>query len=133
MCGIDYLGAMPCVELGCKHIFHIECIQKRLSFRWLSPRITFSFLNCSKCKQLMRADHCQLINYELQKSLAFKRDVEQKALVRAQHEGIDKDARVRQPGGDYYNDLSGWSMFKLAYYQCFKCKNPYYGGMKDCI
>lgn len=24
-------------------------------------------------------------------------------------------------------------MYKLAYYQCFKCKKAYFGGMKDCI
>lgn len=24
-------------------------------------------------------------------------------------------------------------MFKLAYYQCFKCKSAYFGGKKDCI
>ena len=24
-------------------------------------------------------------------------------------------------------------MFKLAYYQCFKCKAPYFGGLKDCV
>lgn len=24
-------------------------------------------------------------------------------------------------------------MFKLAYYQCFKCKDSYFGGKKDCI
>jgi len=24
-------------------------------------------------------------------------------------------------------------MFRLAYYKCFKCKQPYFGGMKDCI
>ena len=24
-------------------------------------------------------------------------------------------------------------MYKLAYYQCFKCKSPYFGGLKDCI
>jgi E3 ubiquitin-protein ligase MYCBP2 len=24
-------------------------------------------------------------------------------------------------------------MFKLAYYMCFKCTKPYFGGMKDCL
>jgi len=23
-------------------------------------------------------------------------------------------------------------MFKLSYYECYKCKVPYFGGMKDC-
>ncbi len=23
-------------------------------------------------------------------------------------------------------------MDKLAYYECFKCKDPYFGGMKEC-
>ena len=29
--------------------------------------------------------------------------------------------------------MQAWSLYKLAYYQCYKCKVPYFGGMKDCI
>lgn len=81
----------------------------------------------------MDAPHCPPIHTEIQKVLAIKIDVEKKAILRASHEGIDKDDRVVKKGHDFYGDLKGWAMFKLAYYQCFKCKKPYFGGMKDCI
>ena len=55
------------------------------------------------------------------------------AVERAKYEGIDKDPRLRDPNDDFYGNLQKWALFKLAYYQCFKCKVPYFGGMKDCI
>lgn len=55
------------------------------------------------------------------------------ALQRAKHEGIDKDPRLNNPSDIFYNNLQEWAIFKLAYYLCSKCHNPYFGGMKDCI
>ena len=81
----------------------------------------------------MKADHCPKINTEIKKIMVIKTDVEQKALQRSKFEGIDKDPRLNEKADRFYNNLAAWSMFKLAYYQCFKCKKPYYGGMKDCI
>ena len=55
------------------------------------------------------------------------------SIERAKYEGIDKNPRLQDPNDNYYNNLQAWALFKLAYYQCFKCKAPYFGGMKDCI
>ena len=55
------------------------------------------------------------------------------SIERAKYEGIDKNPRLRDPNDDYYNNLQDWALFKLAYYPCYKCKLPYFGGMKDCI
>ena len=35
-------------------------------------------------------------------------------------------------GGRFYGDLAGWAMDRYAYYECFKCKDPYYGGEHAC-
>jgi len=32
----------------------------------------------------------------------------------------------------YYNNLQDYAMFKCAYYICFKCQKPYFGGLKEC-
>ena len=32
----------------------------------------------------------------------------------------------------YYNNLQDYAMHKCAYYICFKCQKPYFGGLKDC-
>lgn len=63
----------------------------------------------------------------------FEVDVKKKALERAKFEGIDKDERLKDPNDPYHGDLQAYAMFKLAYYQCFKCKEAYFGGKKDCI
>ena len=39
---------------------------------------------------------------------------------------------VTKSGGAFYNNLEGYSEFKLQYYQCHQCKNPYFGGLYDC-
>lgn len=55
------------------------------------------------------------------------------SIERAKYEAIDKSPRLSDPNDVYYNSLQQWALFKLAYYECFKCKNAYFGGMKDCI
>jgi E3 ubiquitin-protein ligase MYCBP2 len=59
--------------------------------------------------------------------------VVKKAVERGKYEGLEKDPRLSDPNDPYFNNLQKFAMYKLAYYQCFKCKNPYFGGMKDCI
>lgn len=47
-------------------------------------------------------------------------------------EGLDKSERVTKEGEEFFNKLEEFALFKLEYYQCHKCKLPYYGGMRDC-
>ena len=54
------------------------------------------------------------------------------ALERSKFEGIDKDERLKKVGDIYYNDLQAYSMARLSYYMCFKCKKAYFGGLKSC-
>ena len=58
--------------------------------------------------------------------------VKEKALERASIEGLDKDERIERLGDSFFNDVQGYALFKLSFYECFKCKLPYYGGMRDC-
>ena len=59
--------------------------------------------------------------------------MEKMAIERAGHEGLDKDPRLKNPADPYYNDIAKFSVFKCAYYLCHTCKNPYFGGLKDCL
>ena len=54
------------------------------------------------------------------------------ALERAKFEGIDKEDRLKTPGDIYFNNLEAYAMARLSYYMCFKCKSPYFGGLKQC-
>ncbi|CDW80922.1 e3 ubiquitin-protein ligase [Stylonychia lemnae] len=135
-CGICYtegLGQAPCVQLECNHIYHIECIMKKVMGRWPGPRIVFGFLDCPGCKGRIKASKCEPLNRELALALKIEEEVIKKAVERSKYEGLEKDPRIADPNDIYYNNIQKYAMYKLAYYQCFQCKIPYFGGMKDCI
>ncbi len=55
--------------------------------------------------------------------------IKDRCIDRAKIEGLDKNERVTKEGEEFYNKLEEFALIKLAYYECFKCKLPYYGGM----
>lgn len=64
---------------------------------------------------------------------SFEIEVKKKALDRAKFEGLDKDPLLKDKNYVYYNNLQDFALYKLAYYECFKCKEAYFGGKKDCL
>ena len=48
-------------------------------------------------------------------------------------EGYDKTGRVVTEGDYYYGKLAEFALKNCTFYECFKCKNPYFGGMEDCL
>jgi E3 ubiquitin-protein ligase MYCBP2 len=61
----------------------------------------------------------------------LKTSLTKKALVRARVEGLLKDADAAVASGKHATKEQ-FCMAKLAYYLCFKCKKPYFGGLKEC-
>lgn len=59
-------------------------------------------------------------------------DIQTKAIERAKMQGIDQDARLKNPDDQYFENLPKYAMARLSYYMCFKCKAPYFGGLKEC-
>ena len=51
---------------------------------------------------------------------------------RAKHEGLDFDERLKNPKNEYYNNLEKFAYDHLNYYECWQCKNPFFGGLKQC-
>ena len=132
-CFVEGLAQAPSVQLKCGHLFHIHCILKRIKGRWPGPRIVFNFLDCPECKQRIEAPHCPALHSELTEAWKIEEEVIKKSVERAKFEGLDKEPRLKLAGDIYYNNIQGYALYKLAYYQCFKCKVPYFGGMKDCL
>jgi hypothetical protein len=52
--------------------------------------------------------------------------------LRAKHEGLDFDERLKDPKNEYYNNLEKFAFDHLNYYECFECKEPYFGGHRQC-
>jgi hypothetical protein len=65
-------------------------------------------------------------------SESFESELKKKAFERGKYEGLDKNERLRNPNDRFFNKYENYCMENLSYYECFKCKGPYFGGMKDC-
>ena len=55
-----------------------------------------------------------------------------KCVLRAKHEGMDFDERLKDPKSEYFDNLPLFAYNNLNYYECFNCKHPYFGGHKAC-
>lgn len=53
--------------------------------------------------------------------------------LKAEHpsEGI-RNKKITTPGTKYYKNPLVYAMDRFAFYQCHKCNEPYYGGMRKC-
>lgn len=131
-CGICYtegLGAAPCIKLKCSHVFHKACVLQKITKKWPGSRITFGFLNCPLCKVVM--EHSSL-EAQLAPLLQLRDDIRGKAQQRLAVEGMSNDPQVVDPNSPYYKQPVEYAMAKFAYYPCFKCNLPYFGGQRRC-
>ena len=62
----------------------------------------------------------------------YEEDLKKKAIERGRHEGLHTNKNYLDPTYTYHNKFEEYCLYKLAYYECFKCKQPYFGGLKDC-
>jgi hypothetical protein len=99
----------------------------------------FNFLYCpvketpvKECKKLLSFPQHPELQQILTEGQALQKVVREKALERGKHEGLDKEPRLSDINSFYYNNLQDFAMLKCAYYECFKCKVPYFGGLKEC-
>jgi E3 ubiquitin-protein ligase MYCBP2 len=117
ICWVEALEASPCIQLDCGHVFHYDCIAKKVSNKWAGAMITFGYLDCPLCKK--RVSHPSLAA-ELQPALALYEDVKAKALARLKFMNM-QDAKELKEKGPYYNDPEKYAMARFCFYPCFKC------------
>ena len=131
-CYVEDLGSSPVVKLGCNHIYHFKCLEQCLKKKWVGPKITFGHCLCIQCKAFIELPNNPDLNELLKESSVLYDMVKKMALERMKHEGVDKDPRIGDKTSEYYNDPLKFALFKLSYYSCFKCKKPYFAGMREC-
>ncbi|CAD8152124.1 unnamed protein product [Paramecium octaurelia] len=131
ICFVEGLKNAPVIQSKCGHIFHYTCILKRLDVKWNGPRIVFKFCLCPLCNSWLEFQPSQPQNLVNQYYLLFQ-DVMKKSLDRLKYENRDKDEKLNKVGEQFYGKPQEYAMAIYCYYQCFKCKNPYFGGAKDC-
>eukprot|EP00357_Protocruzia_adherens_P036526 CAMPEP_0115008332 /NCGR_PEP_ID=MMETSP0216-20121206/21845_1 /TAXON_ID=223996 /ORGANISM="Protocruzia adherens, Strain Boccale" /LENGTH=575 /DNA_ID=CAMNT_0002375711 /DNA_START=183 /DNA_END=1910 /DNA_ORIENTATION=+ len=132
ICYCEGLGSGPCIRNRCGHIVHFSCLKTKVEKRWPGPRITFGFLTCPACKAWIDIPPSSMSD-DLIKDFQLLNDIRGKAVKRLDFEGMKKDEKLTDPASIYYGKPDEYAMASLAYYLCFKCKKPYFGGKKQCI
>ncbi len=129
ICYVEALEQAPCVQLECGHVFHFECIKKKVEKKWTGARITFGFCNCPLCGQMIQ--HPDLASV-LEPINDLKQQVESMCLMRLKYENLEQHEDITKPNGKFFNNKLGFGLYNFAYYPCFECKKPYFGGMRRC-
>ena len=130
-CVIWYMGGLgqgPCIQLDCKHIFHEECLKRVLEGKWSGPRINFEYIKCPNCKISMTWSNPG-VSKMIKEAHDLEKNINKLALKRAKFEGIHKDERLKS--APYNGELLPYARARLSYYMWFKCKKPYFGGLKS--
>ncbi len=45
---------------------------------------------------------------------------------------MDKDKELTSQNSPYYKQPERYAMDTFAYYLCYRCRSPYFGGKKEC-
>ncbi|CDW84276.1 myc binding protein 2 [Stylonychia lemnae] len=98
MCGTE-LDSKHCIQLECKHIFHLGCVNERVKLRWNDSinGINFKYLECPTCKQEMSTSQNKELNKILERHLQFKELTKKKMLLRAEKEKLNQDPLFTDP------------------------------------
>ena len=135
LCAICYtseLGAEPCTQLECGHIFHVNCVWELLRHKWSTLRISFAFMSCPCCNTEIKSVSVPAMAQEFGGLMQLKEQVETEALKVAQRQGILDDERLKNPEDPYFEKPGEFAMHRCSFYQCNKCKGPFFGGLIDC-
>jgi hypothetical protein len=124
ICFVDKLNEGPCLYLKCGHIFHEACIRKKLGSKWPGARITFGFMDCPLCKRTIEHSSLNDITEPLNK---IKQLIFTKFHKRLQ---IENPLDIRDKISE--QDKLDWAYHNFAYYLCYRCNDPYYGGRRQC-
>lgn len=124
--------ASPIVKLGCNHIFHHKCVQSKIVKKWVGPKMTFKHGECELCKSWMDVSNNNDLLVIMNEQTELYEKVKKMIAERMKFEGLDKDKRLSDPNDTYYKKPIEYGMDKIRYYMCFKCKRPYFAGLKDC-
>lgn len=79
---VDRKNQKPCIQIGCGHVFHAECLRQHLRARWPDKNISFRFLKCPKCRRdIEGTSHVSQFHQEVSKVSALKRNIITDAIV----------------------------------------------------
>jgi E3 ubiquitin-protein ligase MYCBP2 len=133
-CGIclEKLSAGPMVAMRCGHSFHYSCILQRLATRWTGNRISFGYAKCPLCTDWTVCEtHSQLCEAiaNVYKLYVVVRD---KAVKLLNDDPEEQKQVTDASDAEYFNQWEKYAMDRFCFYECIRCKEPYFGGKKQC-
>ncbi|CAD8183249.1 unnamed protein product [Paramecium pentaurelia] len=131
ICFTEALKSQPCVQTTCGHIFHEDCLRQKLDAKWNGPRIVFNFMKCPLCNKFLDIQVPHFKNSIEQGQILLK-EVQELCLQRLKLEEKEKDKELLDPTHQFFQKPLDYAMHIYCYYLCFKCKKPYFGGLKNC-
>jgi len=133
VCYTEELFAGPCVKSSCGHIFHYQCIMKMLNLNWNTRWISFNFCRCPLCKQFLDfPTGPQPLKQKIKEITDLQEDVKKRAVERLKLDKRDQDPELIEATSYFFNKPEEYGLKLFTFYQCFKCKSPYFGGMHNC-
>ena len=60
--------------------------------------------------------------------MVLEKKILEKCVLRGKHEGLDQDERLKDKASEYFENLEKFAFEHLNYYECWTCKEPYFGG-----
>merc|ERR1712113_188179 len=104
-----------------------EFIQAK--FKNHGHKISLQQLSCMICQRQMK--HKSAI--ELFKPINKLYDkVKQCGLNRLKLDKMENDIAITEEKSEYYNNPEKYAMKLYAFFICYKCKEPYFGGANEC-
>ncbi|XP_024530918.1 uncharacterized protein LOC9631788 [Selaginella moellendorffii] len=126
ICLVEVLRSAPSILLQCGHIVHLHCAKRQIQQGCPGPQISFGYLKCPQCKLLMK--HSKL-DADMHKHLTTMDQIKARAIKRLKLEGVYDKLKASCSSDD---KLTSLALEQYQYYMCSKCKNPYYGGKRNC-
>ena len=131
-CSICFAGRLhqsPCIQLECGHSFHYDCVREKLELRWTTPYISLGFMSCTLCRKPIRHPLLEDLVKPLNALIMRLRD---KVSQRLTFENRLQDIELTSPNSPTYNDPLAYGLSQYTYYECTKCSEPFYGGLREC-
>ncbi|KAJ7534242.1 hypothetical protein O6H91_13G085400 [Diphasiastrum complanatum] len=129
ICAVESLHCAPSIQLQCGHIVHYHCAKMKVAGGWPGLEISFSYLNCPQCSELMKHTYLDVC---MQHPLSIKKLVKDKALKRLKTDSSLKNSKELMPGGTFEGRPAEYAVHIYQYFLCFKCGEPYFGGARNC-
>ena len=133
ICYTEELYAAPCIKSTCGHVFHYTCVIKLLNMKWNTRWISFNFCRCPLCKQCLEfPSGPSELKIKVNNIHELQKKVKQLAIEKLAIEKRDQDPEFLDPNSFFHGKADEYALKLYAFYECFKCKDPYFGGMHNC-